>query len=262
MRRGEGDRRSPVVLVLGGTAEGRRLATTLAEAGFRVIYALAGVTARPRVPAGVAVQTGGFGGSAGLAAWLRQQRVAAVVDATHPFATRMQAHVAKAVRMLGLPGFRLARRPWVPGHGDRWLEVDSIAAAGRVLPRESRGLAMLGSRGLMQMAFRGDLWLHARMLAAPQKALPPRWRVLREGPRGTVAGERALLQAVRAAWLVCRNSGGDSGRPRLLAARQLGLPVVMVRAPAPPAGLEVHHEMASLLAVLTARFGFPAANAS
>ncbi|MEV6786607.1 precorrin-6A/cobalt-precorrin-6A reductase, partial [Streptomyces sp. NPDC051098] len=91
------------ILILGGTAEARQLATELAVlGGVRVTTSLAGRVARPRMPAGD-VRIGGFGGAEGLAAWLRAQRVDAVVDATHPFAEVISSHAARAAALTGTP---------------------------------------------------------------------------------------------------------------------------------------------------------------
>ncbi|CAA9282847.1 MAG: Precorrin-6A reductase, partial [uncultured Actinomycetospora sp.] len=67
------------ILVLGGTAEARELASRLSARGFPVTTSLAGRTRHPRLPAG-GVRSGGFGGVDGLAAALGEVDV--LVDAT------------------------------------------------------------------------------------------------------------------------------------------------------------------------------------
>ena len=226
--------RTPHLLVLGGSREGRELAARLVADGLSVTYALAGRTPRPALPPGARTHRGGFGGAAGLARWLAQARIAALVDATHPFAVRMQANAARACAMAGVPRLRLSRPPWRPGRGDRWIEVPDAAAAAHLLPRGARLLAALGGHGLRGLVHRPDLWLHARLLTPPAFAVPPRWRLLPAAPRTAVAAEMALLRAVAARWLIVRNAGGAAGRPRLLAARRLGLPVIMLARPPAP----------------------------
>ncbi|HME66227.1 MAG TPA: precorrin-6A/cobalt-precorrin-6A reductase, partial [Streptosporangiaceae bacterium] len=73
------------ILILGGTGEARELAAELVAAGVDVLSSLAGRVRQPRLPDGP-VRVGGFGGAAGLAAFLRAERITAVIDATHPFA--------------------------------------------------------------------------------------------------------------------------------------------------------------------------------
>src|SRR4051794_32796708 len=90
----------PTILVLGGTAEARELAAALDAEGTRVVSSLAGRVARPRLPAGE-VRIGGFGGRERLGAWLRENDIAAVVDATHPFAQKISASAAHACPAAG-----------------------------------------------------------------------------------------------------------------------------------------------------------------
>src|SRR4051812_25880904 len=116
------------VLILGGTGEARRLATALADEGVDVVSSLAGRVADPVLPPGE-VRVGGFGGVAGLVGWLQEHPVAAVVDATHPFAATMTASAAEAAGLVGVPLLRLQRPGWTPQPGDDWRWVDSLGAA-------------------------------------------------------------------------------------------------------------------------------------
>ncbi len=236
------------VLVLGGTEEARKISSLLANRGVPVIYSLAGVTARPRSPGkGVTLRIGGFGGGEGLKRYLVEQDVAVVIDATHPFAARMQVHAAEACSALGLSIVRLHRHPWRPQRDDRWIRVSSITNAAEILPESARVFAALGARGLQGLTCRRDLHVAARMLSPPQWSLPPRWRILLAPPRKTAAQEAALLRSLRMEWLICRNAGGAAGLPRLQAARMCGLPVIMIEPPPPLAGVPRLVDIASLL---------------
>ncbi len=229
-----GKTRGAHVLVLGGTGQGRALAAGLARAGFEVTLSLAGATRAPRLAPGASSRVGGFGGAAGLARWISGNNIALVADATHPFAARMGRNAFEAAQAAGAPLIRLERPLWRPGPDDIWFDAPSIAAAARMPPGGARVFAALGGRGLAGLAGRGDLWLYGRVMSEPDFAPPPRWRVWRARPGRSVAGEMALLRACRAQWLICRNSGGAQGRAKLLAARRLALPVVMIRPPMRP----------------------------
>src|SRR5690349_9318760 len=122
------------VLILGGTTEARRLAAVLAEdPALRVTSSLAGRVAEPRLPAGE-VRIGGFGGSVGLADWLRAEQADAVIDATHPFAEKISRSAATAAAEVHVPLLVLRRPGWVPVDGDDWHRVDSLAEAADALP--------------------------------------------------------------------------------------------------------------------------------
>ncbi|HEY0813352.1 MAG TPA: cobalt-precorrin-6A reductase [Pseudonocardia sp.] len=223
------------VLLLGGTAEARRLAAALDRAAaVTVTSSLAGAVAVPLLPEGD-VRIGGFGGVEGLAAWLRDHGTAAVVDATHPFSTRMTAAATAAADALGIPLLVLRRPGWTAGPGDRWHRVADAAAAATLLPSlGERAFLAMGSGGPAAFAHLPG-WFLLRAIDPPTGPLPARHRlVIGRGPF-TADAERALLREHRIEVLVCRDSGGDLTAAKLVAARELGLPVVMIdRPPAPP----------------------------
>ena len=113
------------LLLLGGTAEARALAARL-HPRVEVISSLAGRVPDPALPVGE-VRIGGFGGVDGLARWLQDERVDALVDATHPFAATITAHAALACRRLDLPSVVLARPPWP--HGTATVVSSDVQAA-------------------------------------------------------------------------------------------------------------------------------------
>ncbi|GAB2848581.1 cobalt-precorrin-6A reductase [Streptomyces deserti] len=236
------------ILVLGGTAEARELAAVLAaRPGVRVTTSLAGRVARPGALDGD-VRVGGFGGAEGLAAWLREQRVDALVDATHPFAEAITANAARAAALTGVPAVVLRRPGWWPGPRDRWHPVPSLDAAAGLLPRLGRRVFLTtGRRGLAAFAHLTDLHFVARSVEPPEPPMPPDTHVvLARGPF-TVTDESALLREHRVDVLVTKDSGGEATAAKLTAARDLGLPVVVVRRPPLPAGVTAVPDVAGVL---------------
>ncbi|WP_245984865.1 cobalt-precorrin-6A reductase [Streptomyces tateyamensis] len=239
------------ILILGGTTEARQLAAALAEQpSVRVTSSLAGRVAEPRLPAGQ-VRVGGFGGPAGLAAWLREQQVHTLIDATHPFAQVISRNAAEAAAAVHVPLLTLRRPSWVPVEGDRWHQVDSLAAAAAVLPSlGTRALLTTGRLGLAEFAGVTGVHLVARSVDQPDPPLPPRLTVLLARGPFTPAGERAVFAEHRIDVLVTKDSGGAATAPKLAVARELGLPVVVVRRPAPPAHGVVVADVAQVLGEL------------
>ena len=140
------------VLILGGTSEARALASALDRAGVSVVTSLAGRTSAPRVPAGE-VRVGGFGGPDALASWLAAHGVAAVVDATHPFAERISASAVAACASAGVPLLRLERPPWREQPGDRWHRVADLDAAASLVPSLGRRAWLtIGRQGVAAFA--------------------------------------------------------------------------------------------------------------
>ena len=228
----------PAVLILGGTTEGYALADALApRADLRVVSSLAGRTPNPRLPAGES-RIGGFGGVDGLRAYLQTEHIAAVVDATHPFAAAMGTHAAAACGPLGIALLRLERPPWRPLPGDRWLSVTDWDAAVAALRRLAarRALLALGRQELAPFAALGDTRFLIRCVSAPDP-MPPfadAELLLDRGPFDLDA-ERRLLTHHGIDCIVCNNSGGAASAAKLTAARERGIPVVMRERPPRPA---------------------------
>ena len=225
------------VLILGGTTEAVALAEACAaRPGLQVLSSLAGRTRSPTLPAGE-MRTGGFGGAAGLARFLGERDIDRVVDATHPFAVRIGAHAEEACRRTRVPRLRLLRPPWQREPDDRWTDVADLAEAARRLSQVGRRAFLTVGHGDLE-AFEGlDVWFLVRTIEPPKTPLPlarAHWLAGR-GPFA-VEDELQLLRAHEIDVLVTKASGGEATYAKLVAARRLGLPVVMIRRPPPPPG--------------------------
>ncbi|MDQ0765864.1 cobalt-precorrin-6A reductase [Streptomyces canus] len=229
---------APHILILGGTTEARELAAVLtARPGIRVTTSLAGRVTRPGAVAGE-VRIGGFGGAAGLADWMREQHVDALIDATHPFARAITAHAARAAEATGVPSVVLRRPSWRPGPGDRWHPVDSLDAAAALLPSLGRRVFLTtGRMELAVFAHLSELHFVVRSVELPEPPMPPHTEVLLSRGPFTVADESTLLYDHCIDVLVTKDSGGAATSAKLTAARELALPVVVVRRPALPDGV-------------------------
>ncbi|MFE1960626.1 cobalt-precorrin-6A reductase [Streptomyces sp. NPDC059479] len=253
------------VLILGGTTESRRLAESLYGhdgtygpgstygPGLRVTSSLAGRVTRPVPPPGE-IRIGGFGGAEGLARWLREHRVDALIDATHPFAATISRNAALAAADAHVPLLAVRRPSWVPVAGDDWHSVGSLAEAAEALAalpgRRRRVFLTTGRTGLAAFAGLDGLWFLVRSVDAPEPPYPARMEtVLDRGPF-TFDGERELLRRHRIDTVVTKDSGGAATAPKLTAAREAGLPVVVVRRPPTPEGVAVVGSVAEAVAWL------------
>jgi precorrin-6A/cobalt-precorrin-6A reductase len=218
------------ILILGGTAEARDLAGRLAgRPDLAVTLSLAGRTLDP-APQPVPVRTGGFGGVDGLSAYLRQQAVDLMIDATHPFARQISANARAASEATGVTLLRLERRGWDEADGDRWTRVGSIADAVAALGTEPRRVFLAIGRQEAK-AFDAAPQHHYLVRSVdpvdPPLEAPDVEYLLARGPF-PVEAEVALLRAHRIDIIVSKNSGGEATEGKIVAARILGLPVVLV----------------------------------
>ena len=215
------------VLILGGTTEGRELADAC-TGRFRTVSSLAGRTASPIIPAGE-LRIGGFGGPGGLADYLRTARIGAVVDATHPFAATMTGHAASATAAVGVPFLVLRRPGWTEQPGDDWQRVATVGEAAAAL-KPGRVLLTIGRQEIGAFAGRYDCSFLARSVEPPVPPMPVNLEVLIDRGPFTVDGEKRLLAGMNV--LVTKDSGGADAK--LVAARALDVPVIMIDRPAIP----------------------------
>ena len=241
------------ILILGGTRDAREAAAALTARGYAVVTSLAGVTEQPLLPAGE-LRVGGFGGVDGMSKYLVADAISVVVDATHPFAARISQHAHEACLLTGLPLLRLERPAWQPAPEDAWSIVSSSEKAAMALPSGARVLLTTGRKDLAHFFNRADISGIARMIEAPPLDPPPNWRVLRQRPPFSVAGEASLLAANGITHLVSKNAGGSATEAKLTAARDAGIRVILIaRPPKPqvPAVAEVSDLVAAVEGVLS-----------
>ncbi len=242
------------VLLLGGTQDATQLAQAIANQlpQVELITSFAGRTQHPQLPAAGATRIGGFGGIDGLVTYLRQQHISALVDATHPFAAQISRQAAAAAQTCHLPHLLLLRPAWQPEPGDHWITVDSTAAAVTTLTQSAASIGRrifltIGRQELALFAPLQDFWFLMRMIDPPAADLPrpPGELLLARGPF-SVESERTRLRHHQIQAIVSKNSGGTATYAKIVAARQLGLPVVMVQRPTVPATAQVSDVAAAL----------------
>jgi precorrin-6A/cobalt-precorrin-6A reductase len=226
------------LFILGGTGDGVELARqAMSLPGLEVISSLAGRTSTPKSLVG-SVRIGGFGGEAGLVEYLETEQIDLVIDATHPFAAKISGNAAGAARRVGIPWLMLVRPGWERLAQDDWIEVESVVAAVVGIPASAERIFLtIGRQQLASFASLTDKWCLIRSIDPPDSdiLLPPGEVLLDRGPF-SLDRELQLLRDYRIDVIVSKNSGGDATYAKIVAARELGLPVVMVQRPIVPEG--------------------------
>ena len=219
------------ILILGGTKEAAILAKQLTDSGKDVTTSLAGRTKEPNPLAGK-IRVGGFGGVDGLANWITKNSIDSVVDATHPFATQISRNVHAACEITGTPLSLKKRAPWQKQTGDIWVEVDDLTAAQSAIPGNSSVLLALGSQHISPFSQRNDVHFTIRMIDPPQSSLEfSRHTVVIGKPSKDWKMEAKLMQNHHIDHVLCRNSGGEGAYAKIRAARELAIPVILVKMP-------------------------------
>ncbi|MDD0979155.1 cobalt-precorrin-6A reductase [Pseudomonas shahriarae] len=214
------------ILLLGGVTEALAIARTL---GPQNIYSLAGIG---RVPTDLRcqVRVGGYGGTAGLAQFIREQGIDLLLDATHPYAAQISANAAQAARLCTIPCWALRRPAWQPQPGDDWREVSDWSELIEALKPFQRPLFTLGREPLQHLDEipAGQFWTLRALDVYPGNE---RCEVI--GARGPflIEDERALFERRRIDVLISKNSGSSATEPKLEVARERGIPVVVLQRP-------------------------------
>jgi len=226
------------VVILGGTADARRLADALVDTygdTVRVITSLAGRTKNPKHPKGE-VRDGGFGGADGLAAYLQDVGATLLIDATHPYAAQITAHAATAARNTGVPRLLLDRPAWEAVPEDRWVHVADIDDAVREISRRADAcLITTGINDLAAFAPIATTKLFVRLIEAPDTPLAlANAEVVIGTPPYKKDDEIALMRLLGIDLMVTKNAGGAATYAKIEAARALGIEVVMIDRPPLP----------------------------
>ena len=237
------------LLILGGTGEAAALAAkadALWGERVRIINSLAGRVEEPAALAGE-VRIGGFGGAAALALYLKEQKVDAVIDATHPFAMKISAHAREACDAAKIPRLVFVRPPWTRKAGDRWVEVPDFSSAAEALPWVGRRIFLtIGHKGLESFSHlhgpeHPNMWFLLRFVSLPQMPLPlgepgRNYEIIQDRGPFSLEEECRLMSGNQINVLVSKASGGEATSAKIMAARKLKLPVVLISRPNPERG--------------------------
>lgn len=226
------------ILVLAGTREARKLIVALvANAEYEVIASLAGVTKNP-ADLSVTTRTGGFGGANGLSNYLQTQGIAAVIDATHPYAAQISRHAVEATRHLAIPLLRFERAAWEQTNDDIWYFADNVIAAVNLIPPNAKVFFAASTKIAVPLKQRPDLTFVIRTLKRPSDSeVLPNAEYIEGLPKESWLEETELFKVLKVDWLISKNSGGSASYGKVRAARELQIPVAMLKRPELPNGI-------------------------
>ena len=219
------------ILILAGTSEARNIAQYCADNNIPAQASLAGVT---RHPGRLAVHTrhGGFGGADGFRAYIKAQKISAIVDATHPFASYISHRTFEVAQEMSLPLLRCDRPQWEPKVEDKWIILEDETQATLHIKPGSNVFLATGRQSLPKFSNLFQANLICRQIDPPDTDFP--WsngEYLIGQPPFSIADEEALFRRLNVDVLVAKNSGGVASRTKLDAAQLLGICVLMIARP-------------------------------
>lgn len=222
------------ILIFSGTTEGRELSHELARRGACVTVCVAteyGREEQGEAP-GITVLSGRKD-TAEMAALLAGQDLC--VDATHPYAAAVSAHIKTACADAGVPLRRLLRRESAAAG----ITVENAAEAAAFLKdREGNVLLTTGSKELGAFSALAAERLYPRVLpsheslaACEAAGIPHRNILAMQGPFSQELNE-ALIRQYRIAWVVTKDGGAPGGFPeKARAAERTGAGLIVLRRP-------------------------------
>jgi precorrin-6A/cobalt-precorrin-6A reductase len=220
------------ILILGGTTEATKLCQLVADCkDIAPVLSLAGRTKTPALQP-VPTRVGGFGGAEGLADFLSAQKIDVLIDASHPFAEQISVNAVAAATRAHVALVVLTRAPWVKCAGDQWIEVDTLDEAALALGTAPRRVLLTSGRlGLAAFEAAPQHDYLIRTIDPPEALHLPKARIILDRGPFSESAELALMRDEKIEVLVTKNSGGTATYGKIAAARTLGLPVVIQRAP-------------------------------
>ncbi|TEW52368.1 precorrin-6A reductase [Psychromonas algicola] len=219
------------ILVVGGTADGRKLATELFESGFDVIYSIAGIVRKATVPC--TVISGGFTQFGGLSRYVTEQKITHIVDATHPFAQTMSNTIAEVSEELSITAIRFHRQQWIKTQQDHWIEVSSWSEVLEQIPDKQSVFMTAGQIGQDVIDALAAQAKHVLLRTAmPAKVeLPDNVTWLKAIGPFTFEDEKTLLVQYKVDVIISKNSGGEATYAKIQAAAEVGIPVYQFKRP-------------------------------
>jgi precorrin-6A/cobalt-precorrin-6A reductase len=223
------------VLLLAGSGEGRVLADALYKIGVNAVASLAGAT-RQAKPLALPTRIGGFGGEDGFCEYLAREKITHILDATHPFASRISHRTALVSAQKGLKYMQYLRPAWTAQSGDQWHHIrDETDVLALLNKTPSTVFLATGRQTLERFANLEGHRVICRQIDSPTSPFPFEGGEYCIGrPPFSVGREVELFEALRVDLLVVKNAGGTASRSKLDAAALLGLPVAMIERPPQP----------------------------
>lgn len=228
-----------MILVLGGTTEGRMAVQAFEEAGNLYYYSTKGDEQEVTMSHGLRI-SGGMDEEE-MSRFCQENGIALMVDAAHPFAEILHQTVERVSSRLNLPVVRLERiYPEIKEKGICWCDgyPDAIAKISEAAVGKLLALTGVGTIGRLRALWSSDVECHFRILDRNSS----RAIVRREGfPIDYISyyngdgDDRELMERLLPDAILLKESGTSGGFPeKVEVARELGIAIFAIRRPITP----------------------------
>lgn len=219
------------LLILGGTSAAKTLACKLHARGVEVVYSIAGLVRQPDLPCEII--SGGFSIRGGLSRYLVENNITAVLDATHPFASKMSQTASEVTEQLQIPLWCYQRPDWVATTEDDWTFFENWDDLLRGLaPFRSVFLTQgqLSESMLVALHNNRKTWQKfiQRTAVEPKHSIPDWMESLKGIGPFTLNAELSLLEKHKIDVIVSKHSGGHIPA-KLVAARTRKIPILLLQ---------------------------------
>lgn len=219
------------IIVFGGTSDAVEFCDNLnkyQKNNFNIIYSIAGITKKPNVPKNTKLKIGGFGNQLKFEQYLKKNKIDFVVDATHPFAIKFKKKLYKTCVKKNIKYFTILRIHWKKKQDDIWLNANNYFEINEYLKKINLPtLFSIGNKNI------------EKINQIPKNSIA-RMKSTKKIKNLTIIknlGFKKLEQEIifftqnNIQCLVTKNSGGEKTYNKIIAARKLKIPVIMLKNP-------------------------------
>ena len=247
------------LLILGGTSAAKTLARELNAKGIEVVYSIAGLVRQPDLPCEII--SGGFSIRGGLAKYIVDNKITALLDATHPFASKMSQTASEVTEQLKIPLWRYQRPDWVATPEDDWTffsDWDDLLRG--LTPFKSvfltQGQLTEPMLAALHMRRNSKQRFIQRTAVEPQHRMPDWMKWVQDIGPFTLDAELDLLEKYQIDVIVSKHSGGDVPT-KLVASRSLKVPVLLLQQSAKSTQLKNEKTFTELSKLTSVRLRIP-----
>ena len=220
------------ILIIGGTNEGNILASFLENHNFEYIISYAGIveevykkTFRKRV--------GGFGGKTGILDFIKKNKITHVIDASHPFSIKISVNTFNVCESCNIPIVNFTRKPWAEKKGDNWIKVRNFEESVNHLKGKAKNVFLaIGKKNLhVYKKYSQHFYLLRVINNNNITNFFPNQKYITYDPSYNVKEEVKVLKNYKIDVIVSKNSGGELAYCKIVAARKLKIPVIIIARP-------------------------------